>query len=380
MKKYSLLSLALVWLVSAFAQLSPSFINEKPVTINGLTFDAMEPNLSTDGNALFFNSLNNGITTSLYYASRVDDTTFNFIGLVPVVNQTVTPRLDAVPTLDSINNFYWVSTRHFPGTIENLFRIRFLPLGYTNFGKLYGDFYINSPGYLIMDACTNYHGNQLVYCNAYFNNCANGLPCQASMGIAQKVNDSTFNKYANTSTIMANINDTTNYIVYAPFITKDGLELYYTRLLKTGIQTEIMVAVRSNTNQAFGLPSLLIGAPFFAPEAPALTSDKSKLYYHKKVGNLYKLFLRYRSTSTALNEQEDKIVMRLYPNPVSDVLTLNVSVFKTMNKKVYILSALGEIVLSEELTSANHLIDMQNFSEGVYILRYDNAVYKLVKH
>ena len=59
-----------------FAQ-NPIYGGEKTVTINGLTFDAMEPQLSTDGNALFFNSLNDGITTSLHYAARVNDTTFN---------------------------------------------------------------------------------------------------------------------------------------------------------------------------------------------------------------------------------------------------------------------------------------------------------------
>ena len=58
----------------------PTFGNEINVTINGLTFDAMEPFISSNGNYLFFNNINNGINTKLYYATRVNDSTFNFVG------------------------------------------------------------------------------------------------------------------------------------------------------------------------------------------------------------------------------------------------------------------------------------------------------------
>ena len=62
----------------------PSFSNEIEVSINGLTFDAMEPFISPDGNYLFFNSLNDGIVTKLYYATKIDDTTFYFISEISV--------------------------------------------------------------------------------------------------------------------------------------------------------------------------------------------------------------------------------------------------------------------------------------------------------
>lgn len=55
----------------------------------------MKPALLIDGNALFFNSLNNGITNSLYYTTKVNDCTFNFIGIITFVNQTITPKLNA---------------------------------------------------------------------------------------------------------------------------------------------------------------------------------------------------------------------------------------------------------------------------------------------
>jgi hypothetical protein len=55
------ISIALLFLASfsskLLCQVYPTFGNETQVTITGYTLDAMEPQLSTDGNALFFNSL-----------------------------------------------------------------------------------------------------------------------------------------------------------------------------------------------------------------------------------------------------------------------------------------------------------------------------------
>ncbi|MDX2173082.1 MAG: T9SS type A sorting domain-containing protein [Bacteroidota bacterium] len=351
---------------------NPIYTNEKAVTIVGYTLDAMEPHLSTDGNAMFFNSLNNGINTSLHYAAKVNDTVFNYVGLVPIVNQTITPRLDAVASLDTANNFYWVSTRTWPTIIENLQRIRFLTAGYSNFGRVYGDFYINAPNWLIMDAAVNYYGDKLIYCNAWFNSCTGGVPCKASMGMAQKINDSTFNKMPTTNTVFAAINDTVNYIVYAPCLTKDELELYYTRLLKNGTQTEIMVASRSNTNNAFGTPTLLIGSPAIAPEAATLTSDKSKLYFHKKMGATYKLFLRYRASVTKINEIQNKNNIIVYPNPTTDYVFVNSEEEMTLR----LFSIDGTTILSTK----NNKVNLTELAKGIYFLEVrNNFINKKIK-
>ena len=66
------------------------------VTINGYTGHAMEPFITRDGSYLFFNSLNDGNDTSLYYAARgADDVTFNSAAKIIGVNDTP-PHLDAV--------------------------------------------------------------------------------------------------------------------------------------------------------------------------------------------------------------------------------------------------------------------------------------------
>lgn len=365
MKNTIFLFLLLFNLQKAYSQAYPIFGNEKAVTINGLTFDAMEPTISPDGNALFFNSLNDGITTSLYYAAKVNDTVFNFIGAVPVVNQTVTPRLDAVATLDTANNFYWITTRDYPANIENVMRIKFLSSGYTNFGRLHGDFYINSPGYLIMDLTTNYTGNEIIYCNAYFNSCLGGAPCKSSMGIAQKINDSTFNKTPSSTSIMANINDTVNYIVYAPCISKDGLEFYYTRLLKGGTQTEIMSSVRTSTTLLFSMPTVLVTAPSILPEGPTLTTDKSKLYYHKKIGSTFKIFLLNRLGTTGINQLDnDNLNVSIFPNPAKNTIQLkNIDTKQSYSITIY--SVFGQSVLTENNFQN---IDISHLEIGLYFV------------
>ncbi len=376
MKNGTFITLLLLFNINSFLHSqAPIFGNEFHVKINGLTFDAMEPFLSADGNALFFNSLNNGVTTSLYYAAKVNDSTFNMVGAVPVVNQTVTPRLDAVASVDSSNNFYWVSTRNYPSNTENLHRVKFLPSGYTNFGRLHGNFYIPLPGWLIMDAGISYYGEQLIYCNAYFNNCANALPCKASLGIANKLNDSTFNKDSNTTVLMAAVNDTVNYIVYAPALSKDGLELYYTRLLKTSTQTEIMVSTRTNTTLPFATPTLLIGAPYVAPEAPTISSDKNKMYYHRKNGSTYEIYLRYRTGTAGIEENPASSSIKPYPNPTSGKVYVNT----TETLHITLCNALGAPLL--KTTSDN--FDLSDFENGLYFVTISghnfSKIFKIVR-
>jgi len=69
-----------------------------PVTNEGYHGDAMEPFVSTDGKYLFFNNRNDPATsTDLYFARRVNDTTFAFAGALAGANS---PELDAVASMD----------------------------------------------------------------------------------------------------------------------------------------------------------------------------------------------------------------------------------------------------------------------------------------
>jgi|JI10StandDraft_1071094.scaffolds.fasta_scaffold76710_3 hypothetical protein len=365
------------------AQLYPTFGAEIPVSINGLTFDAMEPFLSNDENTLFFNSLNAGGNTNLYYAERVDDSTFNYIGLLNGTVDTSANHLDAVASMDSTNRFYWVSLRNYPTIFENLHSGLFNGTTISNVKRVYGNFNIPTLGWIIMDAAVSYQSVQLYYCNAFFdfvnNSCGAGIPCSASIGVAQKINDSTFNKLANTDAIFALINDT-NYLVYAPQVSHDGLELYFTRLLKNTFNTQVCVAVRNNINDSFSSPQVIHQNNGFAPEGPTINANKTKLYYHQKDGiGLHKIYLRYRTNTVGSFETTMENNILIYPNPVSNNLNL------IIDEKVSMLTVDLFSLDGRKLYTLNNQnsIDFTEFNKGVYILKIctnnRNYVERIVK-
>ena len=223
-----------------------------------------------------------------------------------------------------------------------------------------------------MDAGISYYGDQLIYCNAFFNNCANASPCKAALGVANKVNDSTFNKDPNTTLLMANINDTVNYIVYAPALSKDGLELYYTRLLKNSVQTEIMVATRTGTALPFINPTLLVGAPYIVPEAPTLSSDKNRMYYHRKNGGTFEIYLKYRTGTTGIYENTEVSDFALYPNPTNGKVYVKTN--ETM--PVTVQNSIGTAFIK---TTTDNL-DLSGLENGIYFITINkNKVSKTFK-
>ena len=233
-KKFALLSFAVILLISGCSSPSsekigsltyPEFSDETQVSISGYSLDAMEPFISSNGNCLFFNSLNDSVNTSLYYATKTDDTTFVYAGQVSGVNGT-SPHLDAVASMDSLNNFYFVSTRNYPTVLENLQTGSFNSGTATGITPVLGNFYISTAGWIIMDAEINRDGTKLYYTNAYFSGGA--LPAASKLGIADK-QISSFLKSATSDSDLANINDTA-YLVYAPCTSSDGKELYFTRI------------------------------------------------------------------------------------------------------------------------------------------------------
>ena len=369
MKKSLFTLLFLILIVKSYSQTYPVFGNEIPVKINGLTFDAMEPFISPDGNTLFFNSINDGVNTSLYYATKVNDSTFTYVGQVNGTNMP-SPHLDAVASLDSANNFVWVSTRNYPSVFENLQRGTYNSGSLTNHTKVYGDFYIRTPGWLIMDAAINYDGNYLYYCNAYFNSCAGGMPCQAKLGIAQKVNDSTYNKTATSDAVLVNINNV-NYLVYAPQVTKDGLELYFTRILNGSFTTEICVSVRSTTTSVFSAPSIIYSSQPLTPEAATLTTDKSIMYYHKKPSTLYKIFMRYRTITTDVGEINKKDMVTVFPNPTSDKLFISFQNKELKQIELKIFNVNGQELLNEQIENNKgvNTLDISKLPVGVYFVQ-----------
>ncbi len=361
--KILILTILTILCQQIYSQTTPTFGSEKLVSISGLTFDAMEPFISPDGNTLFFNSLNSGGNTNLYYATRINDTTFTFVGLVNGTYDPSPNHLDAVASIDSSNNFFWVSLRSIP----NLYKGNYLAGNISNISKVYGTCNIPASGWLIMDAAINYQGDLLYYSNGYFGptftECV-GVPCEAKLGVAQKVNDSTYNKTIYSDAIFSNINDT-NYLIYASQITKDGLELYYTRLLKGGFNTEICVSARATFSDTFSFPTVIHSNFGYFPEGPTLTIDKQKMYYHQKDGTqIYRIYLRNRTATVGINKQALNKNFKMYTyitNTILNIVLPNPSEHFTVSMH----SIFGQELLK---TYNNTSIDISNFTIGVYLL------------
>lgn len=364
----SLKSIFLFYLIlplnQLLAQAIPLFGDEKKVEIAGLTFDAMEPFISNDGSTLFFNSLNSGGNTNLYYALRINDSTFTYMGLVEGCYDSSPNHLDGVASLDMLNNFYWVSLRNYPIQIENLHKGNYSSGNVSDITRVYGDFNSYIPGWLIMDAAITHQGNELYYCNAFFNNCTNGTPCETQMGVALYVNDSTFNKAPNSDFIFQNINDT-NYINYAPQVSNDGLELYFTRLQLNSINTEICVSVRSSLSESFGSPTVIHSNIGFVPEAACLTSDNQIIYYHQKdASGIFHIYSRRKTSSLGLNQNE-KSQIKFFPNPANDFININLSL-SSEPFMIEIYSSFGQKVIS---STKMKRIDISTLNNGLYQLK-----------
>ena len=365
----------LVWILlfsfsTAFSQSQPTFGPEKKVTLLGWQTDAMEPFISTDGSTLFFNSLNTGGNTNLHYASFVNDSTFQWEA---VVNGTFDPgpnHLDGVPSMDSAGNFYWVSLRGYPAFPDNLHKGKYSVGQVTQINRVHGNFNIPvfSPpfGWLIMDAAITPEGNQLLYCNSLFdfgNTICSGIPCQSILGMAKKTTDSSFTKMGTSDSVLSEINDTASYIIYAPQLTRDGLELYFTRLLKGSFNTEICVAVRTSATGNFSQPTVIWSNPGYVPEAASPTVDKQKLYYHQKdYSGQYKIWLRYRSPQTMGEEPTFKKPFRVYPNPAASGFFIDIP-HSRVPFSVMMYNSTGQVVYQ---SSNEVFVSIGKIPTGVY--------------
>ncbi|MFB0925663.1 MAG: T9SS type A sorting domain-containing protein, partial [Vicingaceae bacterium] len=345
---------------------------------------AMEPFISDDENYLFFNNLNSGGTTKLFYATKVNDSTFNYVGELNGTNQLIAPYLDGVADMDSSNNFYWTSTRDYPTDLDNLFYGKFNAGTVTDIGRVRGNFNKNIPGWLVMDHGISYDGQILYYNNARLdqNNCQG--PCETELGIAQKMNDSIFSQLPNSTIILQNINDT-NYIYYAPCISSDNLELYYTRYPRDSVTLntlfEICVAVRNTPNATFSVPMVLFSETIVnIIEAPTLTTDKQIMYYHKKVNGIHKIEMRYRENQISIKSIiESSTHLKIYPNPVKEKITIqsdskigSIKFYDMHGKLVKAISnnnSLFEIVNIDDLTKGIYIVNVTS-SEGFSKLKF----------
>ncbi len=263
------------------------FTNPEPVTIEGYTQDAMEPFISPDGNYLFFNNSNSLPTTNLYYATRIDDVTFQFQGEIAGANggpmtQTV------VPSMDMSNTFYFVSNRSYVTTASTIYFSTFSAGSVSNVALVPG-ISKQTLGDVNFDQCISPDGSTLYFVDGVIKG-SGPVPSAAIIAIATRNGDQ-FTRLKNSAKIMGKIN--THSLNYAPDVSKSGLEFFWTRIPIEGSKPKpppvIYTATRSSVTEPFGKPQRIKAITGFA-EAPALSPDEKSLYFHLNVNGTFEIY------------------------------------------------------------------------------------------
>ena len=287
-----------------------NFGNPREVTLIGYPGDAMEPAISRDGNTLFFNNFNgdflpngNENDTNMHYAARVDDITFTYEGVLLGASTdeiTNNNELEGVPSMDKNNKFYFIRTLDYlntegPDYLSSIFRGNDNLGGVTNLEGL-PNLKMDRPsgqsptvGELNFDAEIHCDGQYLYFVEGIFS--GSPLPDKADIGIATE-NDGMFEVDSNSKNVFAAVN--TDALEYAPSISTNNLELYFTRgigSLQAGFDFGIYVATRTTVSEPWGNVKRIENVTGEFLEAPSISFDGKHLYYHQKIGNEFKIYV-----------------------------------------------------------------------------------------
>lgn len=291
-------------------QKTPAFQNPRAVTVQGYSGDLMEPAISRDGETLFFNNLNaeqlpSGASneTDLHYAKRIDDITFDYAGEVNGANIDTIPdqnELEGVASSDKNNRFYYIYTGdYFDNNSPNYLRSIFY--GDFSNGSLSGIQSIPNlktsrstgggpvPGELNFDAEIHYDGNELYFVEGIFS--GSPFPDEGNIGLATKVNG-VFTVHSDSENLFANINS--NALEYAPSISTNSLEFYFTRAtgsVETGVDFGVYIATRNSVSEPWNNVKQIEIITGKITEAPSISFDGKLLYYHQKVNGLYQVYV-----------------------------------------------------------------------------------------
>lgn len=263
------------------------------VTIAGYdeALGAMEPFITRDGRYLVFNSQpRDGVPPDLHYAERVDELTFRYRGPVRGANS---PSVDGAPSLDANGQLYFVSPRDYAARLATLHTARFVDGGVSGLRLVAGDVAPGRPGMLNMDAEISADGRTLYYCINEWN-VRHNIPKTSDLRVAHLTADG-FVTAPDSREIFAAINS--DALEYAPALSADERELYFTRARfafangeLVGAASQIMVATRATTAGPFGTPRRIASISGFV-EGPTIAPDGRRLYYHRRDGDRFRLYL-----------------------------------------------------------------------------------------
>ncbi|MBN1534848.1 MAG: PD40 domain-containing protein [Spirochaetes bacterium] len=270
---------------------SPNYYSElaspERIIILGYGGDAMEPFISRDGKYLFFNdNVTGSPEKNIHFATRISDAIFQYHGPLAAVNST---EVDGVPTLDSGNRLYFLSIVNYAAPeYYTLYRGTWTGSTVTGIAPLSG---LTIPTSLVFyfDIDISPDGETAYLSRGDF---TGGSPPSSADLVIATASGSAFSVDPDSDSIMANVN--TAGLEYAPAISENGRELFFTRFDPLFSTPRIYRSTRNSSSGAFGIPQLVINIEGFV-EGPAFSPNERSIYYHR-LNTLSGLFEIYRVT------------------------------------------------------------------------------------
>ncbi|MCQ2003872.1 TolB family protein [Rhizobium sp. NRK18] len=266
------------------------FETPQPVVISGYSGQAMQPFISRDGKYLFFNDRNRpGDGTDIYFATKVDDTHFTFVGALKGLNSTA---VDDSASMDKDGNIYFISPRDYQRSEDTLWQGKFADEAVTDVAHVRGDAQKRQPQWINIDDEISADGKTLYFTENHLGLIDRKLE-SSDILLADRQGDGSFKRPKRVDDLFKNIN--TGRFEYAPSTSADELTLYFTRAdrkaRETGIGQEfaIYVATRSSTSDRFGKPERIAAIEGYV-EAPSVAPDGCALYFHKQVAGVFRIF------------------------------------------------------------------------------------------
>jgi len=259
------------------------FGHPEPVHIEGYDDHAMEPFLTRDGRILLFNNRNDPKeNTDLHWAERITPVHFRYRGRIEGANTNV---LEGVPSMDGDGLVYFVSLRSYRESLSTIYRGKFAEGRVTDVQLVEG-LSRKQLGQVNFDAEISADGRYLYAVDGTFS--GGPIPKSADIFVARRVGDR-FERLANSAEIMAKINSSA--LEYAPAISTDELELFFTRMTGALFWRKLAVlrATRRSRDLPFEEPKVITAISGFV-EAPTVSSDGNSLYYHKKIDGKHRIF------------------------------------------------------------------------------------------
>lgn len=254
------------------------WFNEEQIRILNYSGDAMEIGISPDGEYLLFNDRNKS-NKDMHWSKRIDDRTYIYQGKV---KNTVSKKVDGTPSFDGNENIYFTTLKTFFNSYKSIYVAKFRDGAALDPVPVKGNIYKenqNQPHrlWISLDPDISDDGKLLFYSEGRFDPRAD-FPYPFNVKGAKKVKGE-FVKMDDR--IFENIN--TDSLEYAPTISSDGLEIFFSRIGKVNGRSKmigIFTARRKSTDEPFAIPEKIMAISGNV-EAPVLSGDETKLYYHR---------------------------------------------------------------------------------------------------